>query len=219
MTGELLPWPIIGLSGRARAGKDTVAERLVEAYGFKRFALADNVRTMAYAVDPLVFVEQDERGPLRFSGPQGQGLGFVSYYTRLSDLVDEVGWERAKAVRDVRRFLQRLGTEGVRDVIGDNAWIDALQKQIAEDDHLGGVVITDVRFENEADWLTLFGWLWRVDRASNADVVPHSSETALDNYEAFDVRLQNDGSIEELWEQVDIEVSNIRERAFGPVLV
>ena len=35
---------IIGLSGYARSGKDTVAELLVLNYGFKRVAFADGIR-------------------------------------------------------------------------------------------------------------------------------------------------------------------------------
>lgn len=38
----------IGLIGAARSGKDTVAERLVERYGFQRFAFGDELKRYAH---------------------------------------------------------------------------------------------------------------------------------------------------------------------------
>jgi hypothetical protein len=38
---------IIGLAGRARSGKDTVANYLVKQYGFKQFAFAEHLKNVA----------------------------------------------------------------------------------------------------------------------------------------------------------------------------
>jgi hypothetical protein len=45
---------IIGLSGYARSGKDTVAELLVLNYGFKRMAFADGIRESLIALNPIL---------------------------------------------------------------------------------------------------------------------------------------------------------------------
>ena len=38
---------IIGIAGRARAGKDTIAEHLVKTYGFKQFSFAEHLKNVA----------------------------------------------------------------------------------------------------------------------------------------------------------------------------
>jgi dephospho-CoA kinase len=71
---------IIGLSGYAQSGKDTVAKVLVEKYGYRRVAFADPIRDLLYGMDPLV--------------PKGYGESVINY--RLQDLVDSYGWEKWK---------------------------------------------------------------------------------------------------------------------------
>src|SRR4029078_7627989 len=70
---------------------------------------------------------------------------------RLRELVETMGWEEAKKLPEVRRFLQELGM-GVRKVIGENAWVGALEKLWVEDG-CPDAVITDVRFDNECAWV------------------------------------------------------------------
>jgi dephospho-CoA kinase len=45
---------VIGLTGYAQTGKDTVGEILVRDHGFKRVAFADAVRECVYALNPLI---------------------------------------------------------------------------------------------------------------------------------------------------------------------
>ena len=44
---DMAPVLRIAVSGKMRSGKDTLAERLVERYGFKRFAFADRLKEVA----------------------------------------------------------------------------------------------------------------------------------------------------------------------------
>ncbi len=44
---------IIGLTGYAQSGKDTVANILVERYGFTRVAFADKIREFLYETNPM----------------------------------------------------------------------------------------------------------------------------------------------------------------------
>ena len=126
---------LVGLMGQAQAGKDTAAKALTRL-GWTRVAFADPLRRLAYRTDPIVETYH------------GGGTAHV----RLSWLVDRLGWDQAKQFPDVRRLLQRLGAEGVRDTIGTDTWID-LAKQKIRGHHERGtpVVVTDVRFANEAD--------------------------------------------------------------------
>lgn len=167
---------IIGMSGYARSGKDTFAAALIEL-GWKRYALADSLKRAALALDPIVITEQ---------GP-----------TRLSFLVDNRGWEQAKENADVRQLLQRLGTEVGRTYFGENAWIDVLDRQIADEDP-ERVVVTDVRFPNEVEWLRANGGvLIRIERPGVGPANGHASEQSLDEYEV-DYIIDNSGTIEDL---------------------
>lgn len=178
---------LIGLMGRAQAGKDTAAEALVAA-GWQRVAFADPLRELAYRTDPVVETVHDG------------GTAHV----RLSWLVDRLGWDAAKMFPDVRRLLQRLGAEGVRGVIGDDTWIGLAVDAIGRHRASGvPVVVTDVRFPNEADVIRrLGGVVVGVVRPGHAPVAStHPSETEQAAI-APDATVVNDGTRGELQDQV-----------------
>ncbi len=71
---------------------------------------------------------------------------------RLQDVVNRIGWEEAKETYpEFRRIMKDLGTNGVRGVLGQDTWINALEKQI--DRTPGYVVIADGRFLDESVWV------------------------------------------------------------------
>jgi hypothetical protein len=170
---------IIGLSGYARSGKDTVANILVEKHGYKRIAFADPIRKLLYEMDPLV--------------PQVYKDSIINY--RLQDLVDSYGWDKVKVdYPEVRRLLQELGV-GARKLFGDTFWINEALFDVAPQDK---VVVSDVRFENEAKWIQDFkGQIWRIKRVGNVAVNEHVSESQLDGY-PVDQIFVNNGTIEDL---------------------
>lgn len=158
---------IVGLSGYARSGKDTLATFLVKDHGFERIAFADALRDMLYALNPLTTVrDRTER------------RAYVDY---VQDIVDEYGWEWAKENSDIRLLLQRLGTEAGRHVLGENIWVDAAMAKVKPG---GRFVFTDVRFPNEAKAIwRAGGQLVRIRRPGFEPVNAHPSETALDGYQ------------------------------------
>lgn len=176
---------IIGLSGYARSGKDSIANVLVEEYGFKRFAFADKLRECLYALNPVVRANEEYNHP--FEGPM--------MYTYLRNVIDEDGWDGYKEGYygdEIRRLLQRMGTEVGRELIGDTIWVDELDK------HSGRIVVTDLRFPNEYDKVkSLGGKVWRVNRIDVTAVNAHVSEIALDSH-VFDGYLRNDGTLDDL---------------------
>jgi hypothetical protein len=164
---------IIGLTGYAQSGKDTLANILVEEYGFKRVAFADKIRQFLYEVNPMV------------------GCSPSGY---LKDLVDLVGWDAAKQEPQVRRLLQDLGV-GARKVFGEEFWIDRALASIFREEN---TVVTDVRFTNEADMIKhQDGQVWRVKRNNVSAVNSHVSEHEMDGY-AVDQIFTNNGSVEDL---------------------
>lgn len=197
---------LIALSGKKRSGKDTLAARLIEAHGYTRVAFADPMRAAALALDPLVSIEQDETGPLDF--PPAAAASPV----RLAWLVNAVGWEAAKGVREVRRTLQRLGTEAGRNILGENVWVDAAMRQVDAID--GPVVITDCRFPNEADAVRARGGIVvRIVREALPAGDTHPSETALDGYSHFRALVGNDGTIDDLHGWADAVANLVAPRA------
>lgn len=166
---------IIGLSGYARSGKDTIAEILIMNYGFRRLAFADNIRKAVRILDPIL-----DNG------------------RRVSEMVSEIGWEGAKHYPEMRRMLQVFGTEVGREMFGEDFWVNQVFRQIEEDDVTDNFVITDVRYPNEADFIRdRGGEIWRVTRSQINAINAHSSEHAMDNYK-FDRHISNDESIADL---------------------
>jgi len=187
---------VVGLSGRKRSGKDTFALRLIEN-GFTRVSFADPLRALALAVDPWVRVEPDELGHLY--GPGCIPAAPAGDFCRLTTIVKSVGWEKAKEIREVRRLLQVIGTDGVRNNLGDNTWVEVAVRAINE--IKGPVVITDVRFPNEAKIVDDLVRIERPGLAASGDL--HISETALDDF-PFSQVIVNDGSLEDLYAKADV---------------
>ena len=166
---------IIGLSGYAQSGKDTVAELLCLNYGYTRLSFADPMRDAIYTLNPYV-----EGG------------------NRVADLVDEYGWDVAKANPEVRRLLQVFGTDVGRKMFGENFWVQQAFDKVESD----RVVFADVRFPNEAKEIMQYGGqVWRVNRHNHAPVNGHKSEHAMDNF-MFKRVLYNDGTLDDLSDEV-----------------
>jgi len=168
---------IIGLTGYAQSGKDTVASILVKKYGYTRVAFADAIREFLYEINP-----------------------FVGSSIRLKDMVDEYGWDTAKATPEVRRLLQDLGV-GARNIFGDQFWIQHALRQVHFE---GNYVITDVRFKNEADIIKKYdnSQVWRVKRMGFGAINGHVSESEMDGY-PVDQIFVNNGTIEDLGVLID----------------
>ena len=181
---------IIGLSGYARAGKDTVALHLA-AKGFEMRAFADPMREALLRINP-----QLEVGGL---------------FMDLRNAVEAYGWDVVKEKAPAfRGLIQRFGTEVGREMFGSEVWVNLALKDLP-----GRVVFSDVRFPNEAEAiLARGGQVWRVTRPGVEATNGHPSESAMDGFD-FDFELLNT-SFEDLFRQVDERLSP-RVRESGPV--
>lgn len=179
---------IIGITGYAQHGKDSIAEVLVKEYGYQRAALADVMKRAMMTINP--FVQEDG------------GVRRLTTYT---------SWEDAKKNPEVRRLLQVFGTEVGRRLLGEDVWISALAKSVPGiyNDHGPKVVIPDIRFINEGHWVyRTRGEVWRVKRV-NPDGTPfdngvgtsHASEREISSIFATET-FRNDTTVEGLKAQV-----------------
>jgi hypothetical protein len=174
---------IVGLSGYARSGKDTVAELLCLNYDYKRVSFADPMREALYVLSPR-----------------------IDSIVRLSEYVDDYGWDTAKQNPEVRRLLQVFGTEIGRKQFGTDFWVDMALKDL---DSNSLVVISDVRFPNEAEAIKkLGGSIWRINRHNHSAVNGHLSEHAMDNY-MFNHVIYNDGTLDDLADEVFMLVKEL----------
>lgn len=112
----------------------------------------------------------------------------------------------------VREFLQKLGTDAIRDSLHTNAWVNALMADYTptqvqwSDGPIGGYkdgpmpnwIITDTRFPNEAQAIKdKDGLVIRVDRPGVKPINNHPSEVGLDSWD-FDYKIANVSDIKAL---------------------
>ena len=179
---------LIGLTGRAGAGKSTVADHMVLRHGFVQMALADPIRCGLQAMFGLAPQDLDERA--RKEAP-----------------VDWLGVSP-------RRLMQTLGTEWGRAVCGEDVWLKVAERRIAQQKALRymsvyelplRMVISDIRFANEAAWVRAQGGVvWHVVRVADDYRIDgdHVSERTLPVAEGEHI-VWNVGSLQQLFEQVD----------------
>jgi hypothetical protein len=199
--------PIIGLNGVARAGKDTVGGILHDLYGYEIKSFSDILNQALIALNPIVVVPWEVDVPgLIVAGHEP----YTDLYIRYADLAEQVGYEAAKEVPEVRALLQRMGTEVGRDLLGADIWVDALFKRIEPRQK---IAIVNVRFPNEYRAVrNMGGEVWRVDRPGYDPAQGHLSDRALEGYD-FDAVILNDGSIRDLANKVMNRMDNPTVRA------
>lgn len=122
----------------------------------------------------------------------------AALFPSVAEIVNAVGWEEAKNDVDVRRTLQGVGV-AARLHIGEHVWIDAALASMQPDER---IVVSDVRFVNEADSVLSRGSaVFRIERPGVKPADGHISETALDRFDRFDALILNDDTIEVLHER------------------
>lgn len=107
----------------------------------------------------------------------------------------------------VRDFLQKLGTEAVRNGLHYNTWVNALMseykkaKDSDEEYNYPNWIISDLRFPNEYEAVKQQGGI--IIRVNRPSIITnnHPSETALDDY-SFDYTIENKNSLRLLLEDV-----------------
>lgn len=166
---------LIGLTGPARSGKDTVGNMLRDGQGFTRVAFADPIRRMVAEVLDVP-VDRLYDGPFKDT-PVKWLLG-----------------------RTPRYLMQTVGTEWGREQVDRDLWLKIAMRKVDEG---GLVVITDVRFENEADAIRQRGgFIWHIERPDAPKVEAHVSEAGVQR-QLFDYVIHNDGDLAKLQRTVD----------------
>lgn len=162
---------IILVSGKKRAGKDTVAQMIVEqlqgAYSISRLSFAEPMKeiladTFDVELEDLEdFKNKPKEYPIVIMHPE---------------LV-----ESFELSTDFRKLLQRFGTEAMKKQFGDDVWSELLYKKI----HSDITVVSDWRFKSELEFLKkqpdVKVFTVRVNRVGQVVHDEHISEKDLDD--------------------------------------
>lgn len=209
---------IIGITGLKRSGKDTAGDFLQDVHGFERISFAGPLKRVCVQFLNCAGIEEDQREEER---------EFLILHKNLSKAAGELGihpslfYEFQERFFDVfspylivmddtyskynvsyRKILQLFGTDVCR-YFKDYLWIEMAEKKMQDCIDLGkNVVITDVRFDNEAEAIkSLGGKVLRVVR-DGCKEDGHSSERGV-NDRWIDNKIHNT-TFEELYSQLEV---------------
>ena len=188
---------IIGISGKAGSGKDTAAKMLEVLYANPDISYEDftNKRYKNFADIQIVHFADSLKETAQVLFRIGEWETNTQEGKKTT--INWIG-------KTVRELLQGIG-QGLRDAIDPNLWIKVL---FANTENWSNYIIADVRYPNEVYAIKKRnGVLIRIDR-KGAGAGNHSSETALDDYKEWDVHIENNGSIEDLFEAMKIFIKN-----------
>jgi hypothetical protein len=186
------PPQLIGLTGYAGSGKDTVREML-ELVGYHGFAFADAIREMIYALIVQNGIDDKYMNSREFKEAVIPELG-VSY----RQMAQTLGTEWGRALNE-DFWLRLAGAYMTRAATQDSYSRELCEAQgIPPANEASFFVISDVRFANEAAWVRERGGIiWRIERPQAVPVRAHASESEIYHI-VPDAVIDNSGSMDAL---------------------
>lgn len=181
---------VIGLHGKPRSGKDTVANYLIKKLNLKRYGPSVRVKdtTAAMFNIPRNYLDDDAK----------------------KDEYDPF-WKMT-----YREMAQKVGKESSRDVFGDNFWMQHVGRELLVIEEINklfpggcnGIVLADIRYASEIQWIEentngIVAYIIRDDLPESSGK-GHPAENGLP-IELADIVINNNGTIDDLYKQVDRE--------------
>jgi len=132
---------IIGVTGKAGCGKDTVATYLCQNKGFVQITFGGAVKDIVHIITG-------------WSRDMIEGQTPESRLARETVIHEQLGMT-------CRQLLQFVGTDLFRQQLNQNIWINIVRDKtndiIKNNKNVKGIVISDVRFDNEAQFIKSIG--------------------------------------------------------------
>jgi hypothetical protein len=180
---------LIGMTGKARSGKDTAAEYLKNRHRFHTYAFAD---------------------PLKKAAAEMFGIPLDMFYDQSvkEKIIPEWGFSP-------RQIAQLLGTEGGRKLFREDIWVKRAElewktfQRCTNPEYMNGMIITDLRFENESKMVRdLGGYVIHIHRKDAVKVNEHESENGVEVF-VGDYVIDNNGSFDDLYDQLEAAYEDI----------
>ena len=201
---------IIGLVGFIGSGKGTVGD-ILEQKGFIKDSFAKPLKDACSVM---------------FGWPRELLEGDTEMSRKWREEPDNYWSEKFGRVFTPREALQKMGTEAGRDVFHKDIWVISLLNRAKGKD----VVVTDVRFKNEIQYIQDNGGIViRVKRGEDPLWFPHLEKIHLETERTkfmqfekihksewdwvgceFNYTIENNGSIQDLGKEVDIVLQFIK---------
>ena len=176
---------VIGIAGKKRSGKDTLADFAMRRLSDEGINTAKHHFADALKEECSIMLTEQ--------------FGYMSdrrTCERAAMFLEEMNADETK--EKYRPLLQFWGTEFKRGMVKDSYWIDKMREILIKDEAIGidVVFIPDMRFPNEADMVKeLGGYIVRIQRPGLEDGDGHASEQALNNYQGWDSEILNDTNL------------------------
>lgn len=223
------PKTLVSISGKARRGKTALAKQLERHDGYVRMSWADALReevqqphniVVEYDVqndltevqiDEVTIHDKELAISILYWMSESPGVSDQIEYTRHGEddsIIRYVIYRHRMKDKDPL-LLQWWGTDYRRTHCGQDYWIDKLMDRVTTALLSGtSVVIDDTRFHNEIEAvrgcaeadLSLSVRMERnhpIEETGRDDA--HKSEVLLDDFDDWDLVINNDGSLEELY--------------------
>ena len=211
---------IVGLVGLIGSGKDTAADYLVNSHGWRRDSFAAPLK------DAVATIFGWDRELLEGRTKESRA------WRECADTwwSDRLGFDVTP-----RHTLQLWGTEVGRNAYHNDIWVASLENRIRQTQD--NVIITDCRFPNEIEVIQRSGGrVFRIQRGADPDWIqdaldylefpagkppshiPHQSEWAW-MASSIDAVITNDGSIQDLCDNVDAVIDSFWPTAYNEVII
>ena len=190
---------IIGLCGFKSSGKDTIAEYLVQEYGFKKLSFAGAIKDMlsilfGWSRDKLEGLTKEDREWREEIDP---------IWSKLLDM----------PLLSPRYAMQYLATELFRNHFHPDIWLKVVENQLNKYEN---IVISDCRFTNEINMIQKYGgkiihvhrnipsWFYRYQQGEEVEYIKniHISEYQWIRTHK-DYIIENNTSIEDLIKNIN----------------
>lgn len=180
---------LIGVVGAIGSGKTTFANFITEQYDFIENSFASPLKNLCKNLfllsDTQLYGSQQDK-----TTPDSRWYGCTP-----RTMMQYVGTE-----------LLRNQLETVMPGIGQNIFVDHMKlwyEDILSKNSTARVVISDVRFENEVQFIRRFGGIIvKISVTSSSPTDQHNSEILCTSLQDYDYEIVNDGTIEEYYENI-----------------
>jgi hypothetical protein len=170
---------LIGITGAAGAGKDTLADHISKVFGHVKYSLASPIKQLLNE---------------RFGWTDEMWADREWKESDNPECGRRADWEEYNYFSP-RTWAQWLGTEVGREIGGQDVWVNLMLHEWRMSS--SGLVVPDVRFDSEAaNILNRGGVVVKVVRSAAEPVNAHVSEKGVQS-KLISATIRNDGSVDE----------------------